>query len=78
MGRIGVIRDVLPRNRYRIHMEDTYEVIVKDRPALRPVGYTDTGTSAQWVRGHLDPTIQNDTALWEMEHGDTTGILEVF
>ena len=60
-------------------MEDTDEVIVKERPALRTVGYTDTGTSAQWVRAHLNPTIQDDTALWETENGeyqnyDTTGI----
>ena len=77
-GRIGVIVDVLPYNRYRVQMEDSGQVIVKDRPALRHVGHTDTGTSAQWVRTHIDPTIQEDTALWETEHGDTTGILEIF
>ena len=70
-GRIGVIVDVLPYNRYRVQMEDSGQEIVKDRPALRRVGHTDTGTSAQWVQAQIDPTIQEDTAQWETEHGDT-------
>ena len=79
-GRIGVIVNVLPHNRYWVQMEDSGQVIVRDRLALRCVGHTDTGTSAQWERTHIDPTIQEDTSLWEAEHGDydTTGILEIF
>ena len=82
-GWTGIIVDVLPYNQYRVQREDSGQTIVKDRPALRRVGHTDTGSSAQWVRSHLDPTIQDDTAQWETEHGETlnygtSAILEVF
>ena len=78
--RTGVIVDVLPHNRYRVKMEDSGQVVVKERQVLRRLaqGFPNTETSAQWVRAQLDPTIQDDTALWETEHGDRTGILEVF
>ena len=73
--------DVLPHNRYRVKMEDSGQVVVKERQVLRRLaqGFPNTETSAQWVRAHLDPTIQDDTALWETENGeyqnyDTTGI----